>query len=256
MTRPSLAQLADMHEQVKQIRENRIKRQATRPPQVAAEMARRMREVIEPRRKHLMSEVGLDFVEATAVAHDDAAWYRGQKVEALVKAGEVKAAERVLNPSEKSPSRAQSTVAKISLVRQPAHPPTPELKPGESYGDFKKRIGAHVAQLAQSAGAPAGTSKRLARPADAGRPDVALASEKSEAAYASLRAAELVSHEAMIREVSHRATTGAATTLSESKTIEERAFALMRAKDQSTKPHAKNFAENYAAALRSLEGVK
>jgi hypothetical protein len=144
-------------------------------------------------------------------------------------------------------------VQKIQPGRQAAAPPTPERKPGETYDQFKRRIGAHVAQLAQSAGAPAGTGKRIARPADAGQPDVALAAEKS---YAALKAAELASHAAGIREIARRAVTARATTLAESMTVQERAFAVMRAKDQSTKPHAKNFAENYAAALRSLEGVK
>src|SRR5437764_1138322 len=180
MTRPAFAQLVEMHEQLGAIRTRRIARQATRPPAEAAQMARRKHEVIEPRVKHLMAEVGLDAVEAHAVAHSDQAWYRGQRAEVLLKAAEA------------SPSRAQSSVAKISATRQAAPPPTPELQPGESYGDFKRRIGAHIAQLAQSAGAPAGTANRVARPSDAGRPDVAVASEKSEAGYAALRAAELV----------------------------------------------------------------
>jgi len=131
-------------------------------------------------------------------------------------------------------------------VRRGPTIPDPSIKPGETPKQAAARIKKHIAGLGQAS--------PQARPLDESR-DVGF-SEKSEEAYAALKAAELVSHGAMVREVAHQATTAGAVTLSESKTVQDRALAVMRAKDQSTKPHSKNFAENYAAALRSLEGVR
>ena len=197
----------------------------------------------QPRAKMLVEDYDFDAITAWQIALDDKKFYEFQRFATL------KGAELA------SPSRAQSSVAKISAMRQAAPPPTPERKPNESYASFRRRVGAHVAQLAQSAGAPSGTSRPSARPADAGRPDVGLA-EKSEAGYVALKAAELVSHAAMVREISHRATTGGATTLSESKNVRDRALDRMKALGQSTHRDAKDFSENYKRSLKALEGIK
>ncbi len=244
MTRPDPVVLAELEQRVLDIRQGRIARQAARPPAIAAEVARRKAE-IQPRIQHLMSEFGMARVEATAVAADDDAWYRGQRAEVLLKA------------AEKSPTRALSSIALISPQRQAAPPPTPERKPGEDYAAFKRRIAAHVAKLARSAGAPGGKeTETMARPAAAGTPDVALAAERTEKHYPELKAQMLGSKPAKVREVTHHAETAVATTLAESKSVHDRALERMRSLGQSTDRGSADFAEDYKGALKALEGIK
>jgi len=188
----------------------------------------------QPRAKMLIDDYDFDAVTAWQIALDDQRFYEFQRF-ATIKGAELA-----------SPSRSQSSVAKISLVRQGPTIPDPTIKPGETPQQAAARIKRHIAGLGQAS--------PHARPLDESR-DTGF-SEKSEQHYAELKARMLGSKPAKVREVTHHAETAGATTLAESTSVQDRALSLMRSLGQSTSPRATGFSENYKAALKELEGVK
>jgi hypothetical protein len=213
-------------EQVKEIREDRLARQAKTPPAVLAEQRRRKAEV-RPRAELLMSEFGMNPPEAWLLANDDPKWFQHLKAHEKVRAAEA------------SPTRASSSIALISPRREDAPPPTPEMKPGESYETFKRRIGAHVSTLAQSAGQARGLDVA----------DNVGFTEKTEEAYATLKAAEKASPDAHVREIVHHATAAGSVNLAESTGLKNKALGRMKARGESVDPHSQNFSERYKRAL-------
>jgi len=235
--------LVDLYQQAVDHRQRRIERQAKMPPAVLAEHKRR-KEEIRPRAEYLMGELGMSPPEAWLVAHNDEAWYSGQRAEVLIKAGEM------------SPTASRSSVGKIVSGRRNGGlltTPDAAKKPGETPQQYYQRLRRQISQL----GVPAGrTGETTAKGLDAGQPDVALAAEKSEAAYAAKKRTLLASEKARAREAKHQADAAASATLAQSTRIKDRALRYMAERRQSTDPKAATFHEDYRRALRALENVK
>jgi hypothetical protein len=133
----------------------------------------------------------------------------------------------------------QSSIARTKPGRQIIDIPMPERKPGEDENTFYMRIRRQIQDLAQPAGRTKGESTAASQ--DAGRPDVTLAAEQH---YRELRAAALAKG---------RSTPSPPPGFNEagfkSDLLRTSALGIMRSRGQSTNPKAKEFSENYKAAL-------